>query len=307
MATTAPREETRDSRGRETEPRPERSRPHAPPAVRSGTGPRVMVAGTAILETVRHGAQGQRSGIGGVAGNIAEALAWAGNPVTMVTRIGSGPHGGDASRTLEERGIRVETLWDSRPAGHAVIETRAGEQGGARGSWPMPSGLWRVLDRLDGEYDAVVSDAHMSRTDLRRVLDRPGLMTMANCTSTGSASKVLQARIPGLGMATMNRLEMEAIHRQLTPSRRAAHDHQEAVLRALETRTLLVTHGRDGWGLYGQGGPARSAAVPVPERTDFVGCGDWAAAGALHAHLHGLDPVETINDFISRKLQANTV
>ena len=52
---------------------------------------------------------------------------------------------------------------------------------------------------------------------------------------------------------------------------------------------------------------AESPAAPVPEHTDFIGCGDYAAAGAVHAVVHGLDPEATINGFIQRKLEANVV
>ena len=48
-------------------------------------------------------------------------------------------------------------------------------------------------------------------------------------------------------------------------------------------------------------------AVPAPERTDFIGCGDYAAAGLAHALIHGLDIASTVNEFITRKLQANVL
>lgn len=302
---------TRSSRDRaepEAGPRAERRRPQAPPAAASGTAPRIAVAGTAISETVQHGPGESRSGIGGVAGNMAEALAWAGNPVTMITSIGRGPAGREAERLLEELGIHVEAVRDSRPAGQAVIQTRSGEQGSARGRWPMPEGLWQVMDRIAGECAALAADAHMSRSDLQRLLDRPRMTTLANGTSARSAPRILSARIPGLGMAAMNRAEMNSVLESLPlRDRRGSPQEavQESVRRALRAETLLVTRAREGWTLTGRGGPCTSAAVEVPPRTDFVGCGDWAAAGALHAALHGLDPVETINGFIAQKLRNN--
>ena len=49
------------------------------------------------------------------------------------------------------------------------LRHRAGEQGRARGRWPMPRGLGALIDQLEDEYEAVASDAHMSPLDLRSV------------------------------------------------------------------------------------------------------------------------------------------
>ena len=282
--------------------RPERNRLREDAPVKRDH-PRVVVAGMAISETVRHGQKGKRHGIGGVAGNIAEALAASGNAVTMVTSLGSDTAGKETRKLLEQRGIRVVTDGRRGESGHAVIETRAGEQGRARGRWPMPRGLGALIDQLEDEYEAVASDAHMSPLDLRSVLTRPGKTTMANATSTRSAPKLRSARIPDLALATMNGQEMRAVLRDMGQDGGSA----ERVRRAIPAHALLSTSGKKGWTFLQEGSRTDSPAVTVPEGTDFIGCGDWAAAGALHAILHGLDVCETVNDFIRRKLQANIV
>ena len=302
---------TRPVIGNRSEQQPERLRTSTPPAAGAGTAARVVVVGTAIKETVRHGTQGQRHGIGGVAGNMAEALAWAGNPVTLVASIGRGPAGQEAVRLLTERNIRVEAIWSNQEAGYGVIETRNGEQGRARGRWPMPGGLWRLVDRLDGEWDAIASDAHMGQDDLRRVLERPGKLTLANGTSARAVIKIMNARVPGLDIAALNAPEMDAVLLAGTarPSLGTATEVRrvETAWKALRVRMLLATGGARGWTLIGPDGAVSSEAAAAPPRTDFVGCGDWAAAGALHAMLHGLEPEATINDFIGAKLRANVV
>ena len=83
---------------------------------------------------------------------------------------------------------------------------------------------------------------------------------------------------------------------------------ESKLMNRLNAHAMLVTRGHNGWDLHRSGDETiRSPAVEVPEQTDFIGCGDYAAAGAAHALVHGLDSELTINRFVRRKLEANVV
>ena len=263
----------------------------------------ILVAGTAIAETVVHQPDGlERRGLGGVGATIALALAEAGNEVTLVTSIGRGPEGERARELLEESPLRT-VIRDSRgEAGYARIPTLQGEPQRARGRWPRASGLAELVEQEAPGHRAVITDTNMTPGELRRILKQPGRLTMINATTTRGATRLLEERVGRTGMITLNGVELGAIMR--------AADARTArqAMRLLGARSMLLTLGGNGWELHRQGGETlKSPAVKAPRHTDFIGCGDHAAAGAVHAELHQLDPVTTINEFISRKLEANVV
>ena len=120
--------------------------------IATGEAGKFLVVGTAISETVVHQPRGgERRGIGGVAATIALALAEAGNQVTLVTSVGREAEGLRVKKLLAETPIRAVIQDSPGPAGHAVINTRRGEQGRATGSWPKQEGLSRLVARESGE------------------------------------------------------------------------------------------------------------------------------------------------------------
>ena len=136
---------------------------------------------------------------------------------------------------------------------------------------------------------------------MRAVLNQPGKHAMANGTTTRRAPQLLETRDLDKTLVTMNQAEARAVMRA------AGARHENRLPRVLNARNLLITRGSRGWTLLMEGGAVESPAVRVPEHTDFIGCGDYAAAGALRAIIGNLDPRETINESISRKLELNIV
>ena len=256
----------------------------------AGTVTRFLVVGTAIAETVIHvPLGGKRQGLGGVAATIAAALAQEGNEVTLVSCIGRGEEGRMARRLLEEIPVRTVIRSSSGQAGYATISTRGGEPAEVRGKWPRAVGLAPLAERELGNHQVVITDTNIEPGEIRRILDHPGIITMVNGTTT-------------LGMITVNRHEARALMQQ------AGTPREEPLPAMLGTKSLLITLDREGWVFHRRDAETlTSPASPVPARTDFVGCGDYAAAGAVHAVAHRLDPRETINAFIQRKLEANVV
>ena len=103
-------------------------------------------------------------------------------------------------------------------------------------------------------------------------------------------------------MITANEAEVQAMMREL------GWNNASTVWQALRARAMLITRAHNGWDFHpGREEAVMSPAVRPPRDTDFVGCGDYAAAGAVHAALHGTDLVQTINEFIGRNLAHNVV
>ena len=267
------------------------------------TTPSFLVAGTAIAETVEHQPEGgRRTGLGGVAATIAAALAGAGDTVTLITSVGTGPQGEDALRILDRQPFQVMSLRNNSPAGFAHIPTRGGEQRPARGRWPRISGISTLVQNEAQHHDWVITDCNMSHTLLRQLLDQPDRCTMVNGTTTRRATILLDTRDIPKTLVTLNQAEALALMRDTRVS------GSQPLMQALNAQHLLITLGPEGWNLYTRDLPdntVRSQAVPVPDRTDFIGCGDYAAAGAVHAIAHRLDAAHTVNSFITRKLAQN--
>ena len=271
--------------------------------IATGESARFLVVGTAISETVVHQpGGGERRGIGGVAATIALALAEAGNQVTLITSVGQGTEGRRVRDLLAETPIRAVIQDSPGPAGHAVINTHRGEQRQANGRWPKQEGLSRLVTREAGNHDCIITDCNTTPAEMARILDQPGKLTMVNGTTTRRCIQILKARPRELGMLTVNEAEASEMMR-------AVHTVWESeVMERLNAHSMLVTRGHNGWDLHRSGEETiGSPAVEVPEQTDFIGCGDYAAAGAAHALIHGLDPELTINNFVLRKLEANVV
>ena len=278
-----------------------RSSPKAAVATRYTA--KFLVVGTAIAETILHQPGGEeRRGLGGVAATIALALAEAGNEVTLITSIGQGPEGTRAKNLLGAAPLRTIIRDSTGAAGYATINTRQGEQQQANGRWPRATGLGPLAEREIHRHEIIIADTNMTPGNLLQLLDHPGKLTMVNGTTTLGTARIPTRWNNRLGMLTVNQAEAQALMQRLN-----CHGEKE-MMRRLRAQSMLLTRDSSGWRFYNQNGDmAESPAAPVPEHTDFIGCGDYAAAGAVHAVVHGLDPEATINGFIQRKLEANVV
>ena len=262
--------------------------------------PRFLVAGTAISETVVH-QPGQRSrhGLGGVAATMAMALAQAGNEVTLVTTIGAGPAAEECRRILEQAPFHTVVIDRNHAAGQATILTQRGEQRSAKGNWPKVSGIAKTVVDLAPQHDCVLVDSNIEYNEFRRIVASHET-NVVNATTIRSANFILRTADVPKAIATMNRAEARTL------AEAARVNSAQEFLEALGATTALVTLGPKGWLLHRKDQPdVTSPAAPVPSHTDFVGCGDYATAGLAHAALHGTDPVEGINAFVTAKLAAN--
>ena len=262
-----------------------------------------LVIGTAIPEMVIHKPHGgTRTGIGGVAATMAMALAEAGNQVTLLTTIGQGPHALDLRQHLKDAPFRAMVLNRSHSSGHAQIETLGGQHHTARGSWPRLTTVAKAAAKLAPHHEAVLVDCNVASTDLFQILDHPHTLRIINGTTSSACKAILDPRFPEGTIIALNDPETRAVSAKL------GTDSPAKLATACKAAGALLTKGAKGWTYYnGNDLEVHSEAVEVPPNTDFVGCGDYAAAGLAHALLHGQDIRSTVNDFITRKLNANVV
>ena len=269
--------------------------------------PRFLVVGTAINETVLHQESGRaRHGLGGVAATMALALAEAGNQVTLVTAVGAGKHGEEARRLLEDTPYRAVILDRKYAAGYARIPTLKGEQKRAEGRWPRISGLQEAVLREAPGCDAVLMDCNLNEDEMNPILmANPEALTLVNGTTSRRSLTLRRTTDVRKSAVTLNRQEARNLMQGPTPT-----GSERDLPGRLNATCVLVTRGPGGWDLHQEASHetvSTRPAVPAPERTDFIGCGDYAAAGLAHALIHGVDAAPTMNEFIARKLQANVL
>ena len=264
---------------------------------------RFLVAGTTITEEIVHRPHGgSRKGLGGVAATMAIALAQDRQDTTLVTEAGTDPQGEETRKLIAREPMASIVLDRPNPSGSALIDTHQGEQTRARGRWPQPSRIAQHAAQLAPEFDITLIDCTLSPRGIREVAEAAKPNICINGTTTRAARRILQARHIPKALITLNRQEAQALTNDTS-----ARETKE-LPRKLNARNVLVTHAARGFCLYGTDGLIlESPAVAVPENTDFIGCGDYAAAGAILALQAGLDPGETIREFIRRKLQMNIV
>jgi hypothetical protein len=277
------------------------------PRTNAPQGPLFLVIGTAINETVIHQETGRaRHGLGGVAATMAMALAEAGNHVTLITAVGAGQHGEEARRLLGDAPYRAVVLDRKYAAGYARIPTMQGEQKRAEGRWPRISGLEETVLREAPGCAAVLMDCNLNEDEMNPILSaNPETLTLVNGTTTRRCLTLSRTTHIWKSAVTLNRQEARNLMQGPVPA-----GSEQELPRRLNAECVLVTRGAGGWDLHGW--PDREAvstrpAVPAPERTDFIGCGDHAAAGLAHALVHGQGIAQTVNEFITRKLQSNVL
>ena len=262
-----------------------------------------LVVGTAIPEMVIHKPDGgTRTGLGGVAATMAMALADAGNLVTLLTTMGQGPHSQDLRQLLRDAPFTAMFLNRSHRNGHAQIETLKGQHSTARGNWPRVTTVAKAAARLAPHHQAILLDCNIAATDLFEILNHPHTLKLINGTTSNACKTVLDPRLPPGAILTLNQPETRSLSGKLGKA------SPEKLLSSCKAAGALLTEGPDGWTYHTDTGQkVHSEAVPVPRNTDFIGCGDYAAAGLAHAILHGTDIKTTVNDFITTKLNANVV
>ena len=266
--------------------------------------PQYLVIGTAIIETITHlEDRKSRQDVGGVAGQIATALARHQCDVTLLTSTGRDEQGAKTLESLTEAGVKTYAVNHMSSTGWARISTWAGEPTRAQGTWPS---LDEIASELAGnlrDVDWILVDCNLSATALNRILGmaaKEQIPVTINATTKGKSRLIWETRTHPKRLVTMNRDE------QLNLMRLSRSNSVSELRENLNSRNVFVSSGAQGWRVDGAKGiHASSPAIPTPADTDYIGCGDYATAGLTHAINAGLPIVETVNRFIETRLQLN--
>ncbi len=225
---------------------------------------------------------------GGVAFNLASAIAGTGAPVALVSPLGDD----EAGRWLLDRALArgIDTrmclsLPGQATGSYTAVLNPDGELALALSDMALfdhlPDAFWHHAEQAVQAAQAVVMDLNLPRTGLQRLCRFAAAAQRRLALVAVSAPKMthLPADLSGVDLLLLNRDELTA----LLPVQ--SLDQAWATLRACGLRALLVTDGPEG--LWIAMPPAAPVHQPCPARqpvTDVTGAGDALAATVLHAH-----------------------
>ncbi|HET9067835.1 MAG TPA: PfkB family carbohydrate kinase [Amaricoccus sp.] len=227
---------------------------------------------------------------GGVAQNIARALAALGRPVLLVAAIGRDAAGDELAADLAAAGIGTAALHrhDGRTDSYLAVE---GPGGALVAGIADCTSLERVGETLLGPlpHGHLVLDGNLPLPVLAAFLDRPAASLALVPASpekaarlAGPLARALAARPLAL---YLNRAEAEALAGRPFPDTRAA----AAALLALGAAEALVTDGPRPATAAGPTGAVTLAPPPVAAAS-VTGAGDALVATHLSARTAGDDP-----------------
>ena len=293
--------------------------PPAPPAagIAHAGGGSALVVGGAVLDILAHADDGPLPGTsnpgrivtapGGVAHNVASAIARLGTPTRLLAALGDDAAGREIREALRECGVDTSlVVTSSHPTGRyaaildprgelavAVADLRATEALG--GPW-----LTGPIASL-GSADLLVLEANLSAEALVEALNVAadvGARVIVDPVSAAKAARLGRAlgATPGRPpwLLTPNLDELGALLGAPVPEREAAEASGRLLARGLTH--VWVRLGVAGGLLVSAHEGRRPSVVrlPAPPTTllNVTGAGDAATAGFAHAWLAGASPPE---------------
>lgn len=182
---------------------------------------RFLVAGTAISERVFHNPHKvSRHGLGGTAATMALALAQAGNEVTLVTAVGTGPAAAQCRQFLVQAPFQTVITESNHTGGAATIATRQGEPIATKGHWPKLYGIAQTAAGLAPNHDCILVDCNIEYTEFRKTITAHRTNVINATTVMMLQASVRASDIPK-EMITMNEREAwNLLERPAPPSHR---------------------------------------------------------------------------------------
>ena len=254
-----------------------------------------IVFGSAGIDTITHAeTRLTQERIGGVAAICAQELARAGHQVTLHCRLTADQRGQHAANLLAKAGINPMPVHRARDHFHMHTTTKRGSPGKATGKFPFTYMNEREIKQALNDSpnaDLVIADTNLSAESLEKLARIcPNLLIIAS--TAGRAQAIAQiAALPKVALS-MNRQEHGRIG-QHTFMETLHHNHAQH---------LLITSGPQGFHHTTANGTQHHPAVSVPPNSDFIGCGDSAAAGLAHSIVTGEDTATYVARFIKQRL-----
>jgi sugar/nucleoside kinase (ribokinase family) len=225
--------------------------------------------------------------LGGVALNVALALAALGRPVTLLAAVGRDAAGDRLVAELRARGVDWTRLWrhDGPTDRYVAIEDAEGELHAAVADCTGLEAAWERLLALPPWPGPVVFDGNLPAAALDALRAWTGGPLAAVPASPDKAGRLAPLLEAGRARFYLNRREAEALCA-------ATFDDTRAAARALRARgavEALVTDGAAPVTVASASGTLSLAPLQVPSRS-LTGAGDALVAAHLAARADGLDP-----------------
>jgi sugar/nucleoside kinase (ribokinase family) len=226
---------------------------------------------------------------GGVALNVALALAALGRPVALVAAVGRDPAGDRLVAHVTARGVDCAHIWrhDGSTDRYLAIEDADGELHAAVADCAEleATGAALLAGLREARPDRIVLDGNLAPPALAALLAEASAPLAAVPASPRKAARLAPLLASGRASLYLNRHEAEALCGAPFADSRAA----AVALRARGAVEALVTDGALPVTLTAATGVFMLAPPPVATRT-LTGAGDALAAACLAARADGLDP-----------------
>ncbi len=271
----------------------------------------ILCIGSALWDIIAHSSRDLRPGfdvpgrierrMGGVALNIALELARQGQPVDILSLIGTDPTGNALVEAIKSAGVGtahltradVETdtyLAVETPNGEvfaAIADCAALERAGTDVFEPLKNG--KVADISNTYTGHIIADGNLPTETLEALLSLPEcarsefIFVPASPGKAGRLSPVIKAHG---GRIYVNRTEAEIILKQ---SLKSAPEAAEKLV-ALGANTAIVTDGPRPAAHASEGAATFTETPPKTVAKTTTGAGDIFLAAHLSAELNGADP-----------------
>lgn len=277
-----------------------------------------LVIGTAMPEGIV-GRYQERTQLGGVAGIMAQELAAAGENPLLITPQGNDDNGRHLAVMLQDLDLRHCLAPNHHPGAWSRISLDPAVK--TAGNWPTWGWYYPLKNLVEQAFRAywtadrsqprpfAVVDCSLATAALTAINDLAiahHWNLVINATTKFRCSRAAARRADlwdsRICAVTANRQETQALL-QMCGSR----DDIRALMRTMATQYFLSTRDREGWELYGPDGQYWSspALTRRPAGSDFIGAGDAATAGFIHALKANKPFVTAINAAISERLEFN--
>ena len=262
----------------------------------------ILVIGTGHAETYTDiETRASHTRIGGPAGIIAQELHRGGHQPLLHISFNSDHHGRNTARLLNQSGVWWEhsTKPSNQPSSFADIKLRRQRHHRTTGCFPVLTD--RDLDvahlqALTESFPWVIIDSNVDANVIRRIGSRAQNLVL----------------LPSAVSRVNNVLEVGTeVHKQLitcneAEARRMAGTPEFKFVdlqRSLNTEALMVTFGKRGWAYRDAHHAFKCNAPTPPPACDFIGAGDSATAGAVHALVTGEPTAESVNQYLNKRFK----
>lgn len=263
----------------------------------------ILVIGTAAAEVITDERGESHRRLGGVAATLAQELQRGGLQPLLHTAFANDHEGVATQQALKESGLRWEhsPMQRCRRSPFCGTILKNGEPDRSVGHFPALGHLdfdVPYLEILAEEHEWVVIDAKIQPEVMRKVASRA--RNLAVVATEPAFNPSLAKDVAELPKAFFACNEREA--KRICGNVASVHRLRQCA----NADAVLLTFGRQGWKFQSAKYGEHSPTPPAPPDADFIGVEAAAAAGAIHAITTSEPLKESVNTYITKRMQFNS-